>query len=398
MLTGYASGYASFCLGREIIFLEQKCRAMGHDVCTAVGRDLPAWGDTIRPHLSYFRAEDIRGKILNLTRTLPSGAAIRPLKPARPSHIHGTGPARMAEVRSPAFLKVIDLCARIATYDSSVLLTGPSGVGKEILAAYIHQLSPRARGPFVGVNCSSLPDSLLESELFGHRRGAFTGATDHRVGLFEQSEKGTIFLDEIGDISGKMQLRLLRVLQEREIIRVGDSTARHVDIRVIAATNQDLKKAVREGRFREDLYYRLAVIEIAVPPLSERKEDILPLARHFVDQMTRQLKIPHLRLDATCLTPLLAYHWPGNVRELENAIERAAVLSLDGVIRAENLPPTILHTPAEPGATLRSLEAMERDHIQAVLASVSGHRAQAAAILGISPATLWRKLKTAPPA
>jgi transcriptional regulator with PAS, ATPase and Fis domain len=249
----------------------------------------------------------------------------------------------------------------------------------------------------VGVNCAALPETLLESELFGHKAGSFTGAIKDRVGLFEEAQKGTIFLDEIGDISPAMQMKLLRVLQERELRRVGESTSRKVDVRVITATNQNLAEAIREGRFREDLYYRLRVIEIEMPPLRARKEDILHLARHFCGQFAHKLKIQKLRLDSTCADYLQAYNWPGNVRELENAIERAAVLSTDGLIRPEHLPANIVHpAPGQGDLTSplsRKLADVETEHIRTVMRLAGDNKTRAARALGISPATLWRKWK-----
>jgi two-component system, NtrC family, response regulator HydG len=398
MLTGYASGYASFVFGRNVYFVEEKCRGKGDRVCTAVGQDEQSWGDTLKAHLPYFQAEEIQGKILTLTRELRD--KMRELARQR-RHIEilerAVQPHFMVEVRSESFRRALELASRAAPYDSSVLILGESGVGKEVLARYIHAQSPRGRRPFVAVNCAALPETLLEGELFGHKAGAFTGATHDRTGLFEEAQGATIFLDEIGDITPAMQLKLLRVLQQKEIMRVGESRPRRVDVRVIAATNRDLPRVVREGRFREDLYYRLAVIEVTVPPLRDRRDDILPLARHFVKQMADKLNMPRLRLDATSLDYLQGYSWPGNVRELENAIERAAVLGKGGVISPDYLPSAILRAPDSLADTLesslRTLAEVESDHIQTVLKSTNGNRGQAARILGISPVTLWRKLK-----
>lgn len=402
ILTGYFGGYASFCLGTPVYFIEQQCKAMGAAACRALGRTREGWGKEIKPQLAFFEAEDIRRRVVDLTQLLKAQGYVRghrkaqPL-PAKPHPDGHPAPEQRAELASPAFRKVIDIASRVALHDSSVLITGESGVGKEIVAREIHRLSPRRKGPFLGINCSALPESLLESELFGHCRGAFTGAAEDRAGLFEQSQQGTVFLDEIGDISPGMQLRLLRVLQEREIIRVGESRARKVNIRVIAATNRNLQEAIESGMFRRDLYYRLGVIELEIPPLRERPEDILPLARHFVERLKTRLGIRRVRLDSTCIDPLLGYDWPGNARELENAIERAAVLSPDGVIRPEYLPAVILHPATDATSKLyRTLDRVERDHIQRVLASVNGNRKDAAEILGISPVTLWRRLKHMP--
>ena len=290
---------------------------------------------------------------------------------------------------------MLQLASRVARFDSSLLITGESGVGKEVLARLIHDQSLRARGPFVPITCSALPESLLEGELFGHRAGAFTGAVRDRKGLFEEARGGTIFLDEIGDLSPAMQVKLLRVLQEKTIVRLGENAPRPIDARVMAATHRDLEAAARAGTFREGLLYRLRVIEIRVPPLRERPEDVLPLARHFARQFESRLRIPHIVLDASALDHLQRHVWPGNVRELENVIERAAVLSEDGRIRSEHLPPQLV----EPGVTTptggaRTLAAVERAHIEAVLREAGGSPARAARILGVSPSTLWRKART----
>ncbi len=306
-------------------------------------------------------------------------------------------PSFIAEIRSAAFRTVLDMAARVARFDSSVLLSGETGVGKEVVARYIHWLSPRRENPLLTINCGALPETLLESELFGHKAGAFTGAISDRVGLFEQAARGILFLDEIGDVSRAIQIKLLRVLQEREILRIGENIPRKVDIRIIAATNRDLDRAVDEGTFRLDLLYRLRVIEIPVPPLRKRPEDIPPLADHFIRILSKKLELPALGLDRDCLERFRAYSWPGNVRELQNAIERAAILSGDGVIQVRHLPPQIIdpdlvrprREEAEPG----TLAEVEAGHIRQVLSMTDGNRTKAAKILGISQATLWRKLK-----
>ena len=396
MLVGYASGYASFCLGHKVYFIEQKCVAKGHHVCTVIGRDEESWGKDLAADLPYFQAEDIQGKILELTADLKRKDAELTQQRAQLGLARRAFASNMVEVRSTAFQRVVDLASHVAPFDTSVLITGESGVGKEVLARHIHRTSHRSKGAFLPVNCGALPETLLESELFGHKIGAFTGAIADRIGLFEQAAGGTLFLDEIGDVSPAVQMKLLRVLQEREVYRVGESTPRKVDVRIIAATNRNLGEAIAEGRFREDLYYRLGVIVIEVPPLRERPDDILPLARHFVERFSKKLGRPELRLDASCLDVLQAYGWPGNVRELENAIERAAVLTPDGTISEEYFPPAIRGNAAgrQGGSLRRPLEEIEHDHINAVLRLTDGNRSRAADILGISPTTLWRKLRT----
>ena len=398
MLVGYASGYASFCLDTEVFFIEQQCMAAGHRSCMAVGKDRASWGPELKPYLDFFQAENIRGKVMLLTRELRKRTA----EVARQSHkiqelARDATPPLFVEAHSEAFRKVLTVAHQIATFDTSILITGETGTGKEVLARYIHNQSARAKHPFVGINCGALPETLLESELFGHKAGSFTGAIDNRVGLFEEAEHGTIFLDEIGDISQGMQLKILRVLQEREIRRVGESKSRKIDARVMAATNRGLTKAIAEGKFREDLFYRLRVVEIAIPPLRERREDIVPLARFLVNKIAGKLKLPRLRLDAQCLDILLQYAWPGNVRELENAIEHAAVFSRDGLILPEFLPSHIVHTNSaalsNANSNLRLLADAEQAHIRQVLESAGNNRTKAARILGISPTTLWRKMK-----
>lgn len=399
MLVSYISGYMSYCLNADVYFIERKCVGMGEKVCVAEGRDLAAWGPEIEPMLTNYEVDAIEEKIQSLTKELRQKD--RELSRQR-RQFALVAPAEMDNmigIRSAIFRRTFEMAQRVARFDSTVLVTGESGTGKEVLARYVHAQSPRAKAVFLAINCGALPETLLESELFGHTAGAFTGAMRERTGLFEQARGGTIFLDEIGDITPALQIKLLRVLQNREIMRVGESRPRQVDVRVIAATNKNLLDEIQAERFREDLYYRLNVIEIHVPPLRERQEDILPLARHFVKRCAKVMKIPQLRLDPAALDAILRHQWPGNVRELENAIEHAAILCHEGVIMPEHLPvsiqvrrPAAAGMPAVHGEQL-PLHAVEHSHIQAVLAACDGNRTRAAKTLGISPATLWRKLK-----
>lgn len=398
MLVGYASGYASYCLDSQVYFIERKCRATGDHVCTAEGRLHKDWDEEINEHLPFFQSEDIHGKIVELSDNLRRQMQILERERQRRKELEQGGSAYFAEARSPAYQHVLNLSRRVAPYDTTVLITGETGVGKEIVAQDIHKNSARADQDFLAINCSALPETLLESELFGHKKGAFTGAGEDRVGMFEQADGGTLFLDEIGDISSTVQLRLLRVLQENEIKRVGESKPRKVNVRILAATNRDLSKAMQEGNFREDLYFRLSVVEIAVPPLRERPEDILPLTRFFIKQFSKKLNIPKLHLDATCLDYFLNYSWPGNVRELENTIENTAVLSPSEKVLPEYIPAKILNenktTEEEtPIGSKLSLEQVENAHIRRVLKEAGGNRKKAADILGISSTTLWRRLK-----
>jgi two-component system response regulator HydG len=392
MLAGYASGFMSYALNRTIYFVEQTCRAQGGRICSAVGKDLASWGSDSSAALSYFYAGDIKGKIRALTERVREVTRELEVNTRKLSTLERPP---LVEVRSPAFTRVLELATRIAPFDSSVLITGESGVGKEVVARLIHNRSLRKQGPFLAINCGALPESLLDSELFGHKAGAFTGAISDHAGLFESAAGGTLFLDEIGEITHATQVKLLRVLQEREIRRVGENKNRPINVRVLAATNRDLAAAMTNGSFREDLYYRLRVVEVAIPPLRERRDDILPLARFFVERFRTKLKLPALQLSADSIPYLTGYPWPGNVRELENAIEHAAILSRDGRLTPDLFPSTIVHPTAGPGRSAGkcSLEEVERNHIEDVLRQTEGNRSQAAEILGISTTTLWRKLK-----
>jgi DNA-binding NtrC family response regulator len=287
---------------------------------------------------------------------------------------------------SPAVRAVVDLALKVAPSSITVLIEGESGTGKELLARLIHRSGPRADKPFVQVHCAALPESLLESELFGHVKGAFTGALKDRQGRFEAAEGGTVFLDEIGEIPVAVQVKLLRVLQSREFERVGESETRKVDVRVIAATNRDLEEAVRNGGFREDLFYRLNAVRLTLPPLRDRTEDIPLLAGHFL------AKFGHAAgLGEGVLAALRAYRWKGNVRELENVMERAVILARGEPIGLHHLPAE-LQPSDEEGLSLLSLEEVERRHIVRIL-RVARDLEEAASILGIDPATLWRKRK-----
>jgi len=299
--------------------------------------------------------------------------------------------------RSEAMLHVYKTAARVAATDATVLILGESGTGKELVARAIHQASPRAAGPFVAVDCGAIAEGVLESELFGHARGAFTGAQSARRGLFEEASAGTIFLDEIGDVGTGLQARLLRALQEGTIRRVGTNEPVAVDVRVVAATNRDLEQAVRDGRFREDLYFRLAVVTIRIPPLRERREDIPLLAEHFCHKHGRPDGAAAVSAGARDL--LVAYGWPGNVRELENVVARALALNPAGVILPEDLPePLRAPPPADAaGAGLAlpdrpSLAELERRYAGLVLAEAGGNKTRAAEVLGIDRKTLYRIL------
>jgi DNA-binding NtrC family response regulator len=276
------------------------------------------------------------------------------------------------------------------------LITGENGTGKELIARAVHQQSKRKAQPFIKLNCAAVPHELIESELFGHEKGAFTGAMTARRGKFELAHEGTLFLDEVGDMPQAMQAKLLRVIQEREVRRVGENKTRSIDVRLVAATHRDLKAEVAAGRFREDLYYRLRVVELAVPPLRERPEDIVALARVFLAAACARAQQPAKEFAPEVARRLVDYRWPGNVRELSNAMERAAVLSPGRRIELGDLPPEVVE-PVPRSAVIasagRTLDEVEREHILATLAAVGGNRARAAETLGIGQATLFRKLK-----
>ncbi|HTX73942.1 MAG TPA: sigma 54-interacting transcriptional regulator [Rectinemataceae bacterium] len=290
--------------------------------------------------------------------------------------------------RSAAMRELLSLMDRVAGTETTVLITGESGTGKELVARAIHERSPRARGPFVAVNCAALPESVIESELFGHERGAFTGAHERRKGRFELADGGTLFLDEIGELSLAVQVKLLRVLQEGEYQRVGASASARTDVRVLAATNRDLEADVASGRFRADLFYRLNVFPIRVPPLRERRSDIILLADYFAGRIALRAGKSIARISSPAIDLLMTYHWPGNVRELENCIERAVVLSTDAVIHSYHLPPSLQSaesTGTGPAAGLdASLTRLERELLVEALKISRGNAAEAARRLGIS--------------
>lgn len=297
--------------------------------------------------------------------------------------------------KSPALREVFDLIERLSPSNSSVLITGESGTGKEVIAKAIHQSSPRAEKPFVAVNCTAIPDTLMESELFGYVKGAFTGANNDKKGLFEEAEGGTLFLDEIGDMDIALQAKLLRVIQERTIRPLGSTQSKAIDVRIIAATHKDLKKAIANGTFREDLFYRLAVIPVVMPALRHRVEDIPLLAQHFLNKYSLLNGGRVHGYTPEALQKLMALSWPGNVRELENLIERLVVLSKNPVIQAADIPvgeeKSFENFFGQNVANMPSLEELEKRYIGLVLEKTGSRKEKAAAILGINRRTLYRK-------
>jgi DNA-binding NtrC family response regulator len=302
--------------------------------------------------------------------------------------------------RSPLMLDVFARIRRISPHFRTVLVTGATGTGKELVARALHRLSPASHGPFVVCNCSALVENLVESELFGYVRGAFTGATQDKVGLFEHADGGSIFLDEIGELTPAAQSKLLRVLQNRQVQRVGSLTPRNIDVRVIAATHRNLRTMVQEGRFREDLYYRLAVVEITLPVLSDRREDLPLLERYFIEKFSGEYNKPIAGLVRRAQTRLATYPWPGNVRELENVIGNACMMADGNLIDINDLPERLRKPLNQDGGGnegFLSLEEVQRRHVLRVLESVGGNKARAAEVLGIGRATIYQLLSRMKP-
>jgi len=304
----------------------------------------------------------------------------------------------------PVMEKILQVAQRVAATDSTVMIQGESGTGKELIARYIHAHSRRSNQPFIAVNCGAIPPDLLESEMFGHERGAFTGAVGSRMGMFQLASGGTIFLDEIGEMTSPLQVKLLRVLQEREIRPVGSDRTVKVDVRVVAATNRDLAMEVEKGRFREDLYYRLQVIPVLLPPLRERRSDIPILVQHFLDKYNAKHEARRCTIADDAMVHLWEYDWPGNVRELENLVERLVVLSDDGFVHVDHLPPNIrsfisekkIPRPSltEEGIDLnKAVEEFEYRLIDEALRRTKGNKQAAARLLGLKRTTLVAKLR-----
>ena len=396
-LCGLVSGYLSFAVGKEMVAIEDRCMGKGDTACHVTIKSVEEWGDAASDQLSVFKREEIDSTLKEVAETLKRTERQlreRMRKLAQVAKVD-EDPAGIV-ARSPDMRRVMELAKTIAKVDSTVLVTGESGTGKERVARFVHENSACSDGPFVAVNCGAISETLLESELFGHARGAFTGATVDRPGLFEAANGGTLFLDEVGEIPLPMQVKLLRALQEREVRRVGENKSRPISARIITATNKDLLPEVAAKRFREDLYYRLKVMELAVPPLRRRKEDILPLARILLAEAALHMKRPVGGLTAPVADRLLTYPWPGNVRELANVMERAVAVATKNRVDVEDLPPEVRSAGPSPviEGAIRPLEAIERDYILAILDARGGNRKQAAVSLGIGVATLQRKLSS----
>jgi DNA-binding NtrC family response regulator len=401
-ICGLTSGYVSRSAGKEIYVLEDRCLGKGDAACHLIGRTRQDWGDERAEELRFFEAKRLKEhldvSLDRVTETLK--AAERKLRERRRALVRvarGVDEPLGIIAQSQAMAKVVDLARRVAKVDSTVLITGESGSGKERIARLLHDESARAAGPFIAVNCGAITETLLESELFGHARGAFTGATGDRPGLFEAASSGTLLLDEVGEVSPGMQVKLLRALQEREIRRVGENKSRRVDVRIVAATNRDLAHGVAGGAFRQDLYYRLKVVELHVPPLRERRDDVLPLARVLLAEAALRMKRKIGGLAPGAVDQLLRYEWPGNVRELENAMERAVALARGSRVEVEDLPEEIRQAfpmPVATHGTVRPLDQIEKEYIIAALEVNGGNQTHTATQLRIGAATLYRKLKS----
>jgi transcriptional regulator with PAS, ATPase and Fis domain len=404
-LVGYSSGFVSASLGKEIYFRETTCAGQGERHCSAIGRDVNSWGAEIESIRADFQAanlgrevERLRDAVRKRLKDLDRREQLlqrreRELNLLR-ERVNRHAAAKSFVAGSQAMQDVLELAARVAPLDTTVLVYGESGTGKEFVVRLIHDQSPRASAPFVSINCAALTETLLESELFGHVRGAFTGAVRDKAGLFEVAGKGTIFLDEIGEVAPTVQAKLLRALQEREIRRVGAERNIRIHARVVAATNRDLRAAVDAGSFREDLYFRLGAFVITVPPLRERREDIPPLIHHFLVRAAARTKKDVRAVSADAMSALMHYRWPGNVRELEHAVERAVILANAATIRVRDLPPEITQKPRRrAGDDTLDLQEQERMSIERALERFDGNRKKAAEALNISTVTLWRRMK-----
>ena len=390
-MAGFASGHASACFGETVVFTERTCAAAGASECLLEGRRAEDCAGRGADCLKYLEGESIE-QILDSMRTEID--SLRTEVGEQCSFMNVVG-------RSPAIVKVLELACDVARTESTVLLLGESGTGKELMARAIHHNSRRTAGPFVAVNCAAIHDTLLESELFGHEKGAFTGADKAKPGKFERAAGGTLFLDEIGDMNPALQAKVLRVLQEREFERVGGSRLLRADVRIIAATNRDLRELVRDRTFREDLFYRINGFPVTIPPLRERTEDILPLARHFLKRFINATGKKDTDFSADAEAALKHYAWPGNVRELQNAVERAVILNRDARITAALLG---VEGSRESGAKTGdapiklppegvSIEEVERSLLVQAMEASHDNKTAAARLLGLTRAAMRYRLE-----
>jgi transcriptional regulator with GAF, ATPase, and Fis domain len=409
-LTGYGSGHASAVYGSEVCCFEKECVGKGDERCLVVARAADDLTDEMRALVEDYRPDNVNAEFQRLLNELEQRekemAAQEEKVKALESHVLYLQEAVREEYNfeamvgaSPAFKRVVQDVEKVAASDSTVLICGETGVGKELIAHALHARSARNQRPLITVNCAALPAGLVESELFGHEKGAFTGAFQRKLGRFQLADGGTIFLDEVGELPLETQAKFLRVLERGEFERVGGTQTIKVDVRVLAATNQPLERLVAEGNFRSDLFYRLNVFPITPPPLRERREDIALLTNYFAQKFRIRLKKNISSIDSASLERLRTYDWPGHVRELEHVIERAVLLA-EGEVLSVDLP-LGRDERSGPGATpaplrLRTMEEMERDYIAEVLQRAQGAiagKGGAAELLGLPPSTLRNRMK-----
>ncbi|MBW2603191.1 MAG: sigma 54-interacting transcriptional regulator [Deltaproteobacteria bacterium] len=394
VLCGYLSGFASCCFNRKVLVQEQECLHRQH--CSFEGRFVEGWGESGIKFMKDSNDLDLNNKYVELNKKMAAGRnkKVHKNKDVHTNDIKALHGLELLPFRSKSMSRVLEMAHQVANTAANVLITGETGVGKEVIANFIHSLSPKSTSRFLPINCTALPLTLLESELFGHVKGAFTGADRNKKGLLIEADNGTIFLDEIGDIALSIQVKLLRALQEKRVRPVGGSTELPIKARIVASTNRNLEEMVREGKFRADLYYRLNVFPIHLPALRERRDDILPIARYFLTKFAPN----SLGFSPRVAHILENYNWPGNVRELANAVERASILAGNQKIRFEHLPPAL--TGSDEACVFNQvkdgwppLEELEQKYILSVLDHCEGKRMKAAQLLGIGSNTLWRKLK-----
>lgn len=394
---GFASGYVSHIEQRTVYFIESECQAKGDCHCHLIGKYVELWDEEIDPYLPYFNGINIDTvqaevhDILRVEEHFPRNFSQNLDLSVKTNYIRSGYPIN----NSYPMQKLIDMAMTVAKVPTSILITGESGVGKEKLVEFIHQHSDLSDKPLLAINCGAITETLLDSELFGHVKGAFTGADNNKIGLIESADGGTLFLDEVGELSPTMQTKLLRVIQEKQIRRVGDNNIKDVEVRIISATNKDLEAAVEAGEFRQDLYYRLNVIKLIIPPLRNRGEDILPLARYFLGDFNEKLNRNITGFNYKTADLLLNYDWPGNIRQLANTIERAVVLSPGPQVMPEDLPEEFHQNITKPSVNngIKPLNSIEKDYIISVLETLNNNKALTAKKLGMSLATLYRKLK-----
>jgi len=415
-LVGYATGHMTGAVGERMLVVETDCRAMGADRCRFVAdhaETMPEHAEREEPDYDRQHLPEVLQDLLDTVHRQRSSLQQREREiAALQSELLERRGAEGLVGDSPRFLAALDVARNVAPVDATVLVLGESGTGKEGVARLIHDQSLRRDQPFVAVNCSALPETLQEAELFGYAKGAFTGAAEATPGVFEAASGGTLFLDEIGDLALSAQTKILRALQEGEVKRLGETRTRQVDVRVVAATHRDLKAMIAGKSFREDLYYRLSVITIELPPLRERDNDRLLLAEHFLDHYAEALSVPRKRLSRDAKCAIGAHGWPGNVRELQHAIERGVILAAGDVVELDDLPPDVVGgaafrggSAAEPherrpsGVELEAAESElaaiedEPTRLRRALQLAGGNRERAARSLGLSRTTLWRRMR-----